>query len=118
MTPQETLTRIADEAKDALTRANTTTEIDAVDVEYLGRKGLLTGLLRLVGSLPADERPTFGQAVNARKDELVAAIEAKRSDLAAHENRARLSADSVDITLPGTPAWVGGWHPLTRQMQA
>ena len=118
MTPQETLTRVADEAKAALARAGSTAEIDAVDVEYLGRKGQLTGLLRLVGTLPAEDRPGFGQSVNAHKDELTAVIEAKRSELAHAERALRLAADAVDVTLPGTPDWVGGWHPLTRQMQA
>ena len=118
MTPQETLTRLADEVKAALASAGTTAEVDAVDGLYLGRKGQLTGLLRLVGTLPADERPGFGQSVNAYKDELTGLIEAKRSELAAGERVARLAADAVDVTLPGTPEWVGGWHPLTRQMQA
>ena len=118
MTPQETLTRVADEAKAALARATTTAEVDAVDVEYLGRKGQLTGLLRLVGTLSADERPGFGQSVNAHKDELTGIIDAKRSELSAKERVARLAVDAVDVTLPGTPDWVGGWHPLTRQMQA
>jgi len=118
MTPQETLTRVAAEAKDALARAGSTADIDSVDVEYLGRKGQLTGLLRLVGSLAPEERPVFGQSVNAHKDEITEAMAAKRAELAATERIARLAADAVDVTLPGKGHWVGGWHPITRQMQA
>jgi phenylalanyl-tRNA synthetase alpha chain len=118
MTPQETLTRVAGEAKDALAGASGTAEIDAVDVEYLGRKGQLTGLLRLVGSLPAEERPVFGQSVNTCKQELDGAIAAARARVAAREREERLAADSVDVTLPGSTSWLGGRHPLTRQMHA
>ncbi|MGO8671063.1 MAG: phenylalanine--tRNA ligase subunit alpha [Capsulimonadaceae bacterium] len=116
MTPQDTLTEIAERAVAALSSAGTTAAIDAVEVEYLGRKGSLTGLLRLVGSLSADERPAFGQAVNAAKDALTAAMEARRADIAAGERREKLAADAIDVTLPGCPPWRGGWHPLTRQM--
>lgn len=118
MTPQDELVQVAQAAATALQQAQTTADIDAVETEYLGRKGRLTGLLRLVGTLPPAEKPVFGQTVNARKDELTAQMAEKRAGLAGEERRARLAADAVDVTLPGTPHWTGGLHPITRQMQA
>ncbi|MDQ2800648.1 MAG: phenylalanine--tRNA ligase subunit alpha, partial [Armatimonadota bacterium] len=118
MTPQDELVQVAQSAATALQQAQTTADIDAVETEYLGRKGRLTGLLRLVGTLPPAEKPVFGQTVNARKDELTAQMAEKRAGLAGEERRARLAADAVDVTLPGTPHWTGGLHPITRQMQA
>ena len=118
MTATEQLSQIAVEAQTALTAAVTTAEVESVEVQYLGRKGQLTGLLRLVGTLPPEEKPTFGAAVNARKDELTALLDQKRSLLASAERSARLAADAIDVTLPGTAFPCGTQHPITRQMQA
>lgn len=118
MTPQEALTQVTADAVEALAKSSSTSEVDTFDTEYLGRKGKLTGLLRLVGSLSAADRPAFGQAVNATKDDLMAAMAAKRADFEAHDREVRLAADAIDVTLPGSAHWDGGRHPLTRQMQA
>lgn len=116
MTPQTQLEQVAHEAAEALEQTQTTADVNAVETDYLGRKGRLTGLLRLVGALPPDEKPQFGQAVNARKDELTQALTRKRSLLGRAEREARLAADAVDVTLPGVPHALGGLHPLTQVM--
>ena len=117
MTPQEELSRVFAEASTALAQAASTAELNGVDVEYLGRKGRLTGLLRLVGTLPVDQRPAFGQEVNARKDELQQQMAGIRAAFSVRERAGRLAADAVDVTLPGSPLWTGGWHPISAQMQ-
>ena len=118
MTPLEQLSQIAAEAKDALAAAITVAELDTVETHYLGRKGQLTGLLRLVGSLPPEEKPQFGAAVNARKDDLTALLTDKKTELSIGERSVRLAADAVDVTLPGKLYPLGTQHPITRQMQA
>ena len=118
MTPLEQLSQIAAEAKDALAAATTVAELDTVETHYLGRKGQLTGLLRLVGSLPPEEKPQFGAAVNARKDDLTALLTDKKTELSIGERSVRLAADAVDVTLPGKLYPLGTQHPITRQMQA
>jgi phenylalanyl-tRNA synthetase alpha chain len=118
MTPLEQLSQIAAEAKDALAAAATVAELDTVETHYLGRKGQLTGLLRLVGSLPPEEKPQFGAAVNSRKDDLTALLTEKKAELAVGERSVRLAADAVDVTLPGKLYPLGTQHPITRQMQA
>ncbi len=118
MTPLEQLEQVAGEARIALGAAGTVALLDTLDVSYLGRKGQLTGLLRLIGTLPPDEKPGFGAAVNARKDDLTALLAAKRSALAAGEHAIRLAADAVDVTLPGTAYPHGTQHPITSQMSA
>jgi len=118
MTPLDTLSQVTAEAQVAVTAAGTVAELDIAETHYLGRKGQLTGLLRLVGSLPADEKPQFGQAVNTQKDTLAALIAEKRSALASLERAAHLAADAVDVTLPGKKYPLGTQHPITRQMQA
>jgi len=118
MTPLEQLTQIADEAHTALEAAGSVADLDTVEVQYLGRKGQLTGLLRLVGTLPPDEKPQFGASVNVRKDDLTALLSEKRLTLASSERQVRLAADAVDVTLPGEVFPAGTQHPITRQMQA
>ena len=118
MTPLEQLSQIAAEAKDALAAAITVAELDTVETHYLGRKGQLTGLLRLVGSLPPEEKPQFGAAVNARKDDLTSLLTDKKTELSIGERSVRLAADAVDVTLPGKLYPLGTQHPITRQMQA
>ena len=118
MTPLEQLSQIAAEAKDALAAAATVAELDTVETHYLGRKGQLTGLLRLVGSLPPEEKPQFGAAVNLRKDDLTALLTDKKTELSIGERSVRLAADAVDVTLPGKLYPLGTQHPITRQMQA
>jgi len=118
MTPTEELSGVAAEAEAVLTAAKTTADLDAAETQFLGRKGRLTGLLRLVGTLPPAEKPQFGLAVNARKDALTETLTAKRDLLAAQERGARLAADAVDVTLPGLSLPMGTQHPITRQMQA
>ncbi|MDQ2688342.1 MAG: phenylalanine--tRNA ligase subunit alpha, partial [Armatimonadota bacterium] len=67
MTPQEQLKQVSDAAFEALQQAKTTAEVDAIEVEYLGRKGRLTGLLRLTGTLTdAAQRAVFGIDANLR----------------------------------------------------
>ena len=118
MTPLEQLGQVAAEAKDALAAAATVAELDTVETQFLGRKGQLTGLLRLVGSLPPEEKPQFGAAVNARKDDLTALLTEKKSELSVGERSLRLAADAVDVTLPGKLHPLGTQHPITRQMQS
>ena len=118
MTPLSQLEQIAEEAAGAINSAAMVADLDAVETSYLGRKGQLTGLLRLVGTLPPDEKPQFGAAVNARKDDLTVLLSEKRLGLAAQERSVRLAADAIDVTLPGAVFPLGTQHPITRQMQA
>jgi phenylalanyl-tRNA synthetase alpha chain len=82
--------------------------------EWLGRKsGKVTGLMKQLGSLPPDERKTFGAQVNALKSEIEAAIEETRTRLSV----SRPPAGSVDVTLPGRDLAAGRIHPLMRVRQ-
>ncbi|HEY3332924.1 MAG TPA: phenylalanine--tRNA ligase subunit alpha [Capsulimonadaceae bacterium] len=118
MTPIEQLAQIQSEAIAAVDKTTTLDELNAVEVEYLGRKGALTGLLRLISQLPNEEKPSFGQSVNAAKDAVTAHIEPVRARLKAVEREARLLADAIDVTLPGQRAPIGRQHVLTKQMDA
>ena len=91
--------------------------LDAVRVRYLGRKGLLTVQLKQLGSLPAEERPAAGQAINAAKQAVEARLDQAREAREAQALEARLEAESVDVTLPGRGQGSGGLHPVTRTLE-
>lgn len=109
----EELNAIEAEAGQAIAAAGSSEALDQVEVEYLGRKGRLTGLLRGIGSLPNDQKPLFGQALNAAKERLTAALVERRGALSAGERAARERAEAIDVTLPGRARPQGRLHPLT-----
>jgi len=85
-----------------------------VRVHWLGKKGVLTEQLKTLGSLPAAERPAAGQRINAAKERVQAAIEARRAELEQLEDERQLAAGRIDVTLPGRGEERGGLHPVTR----
>jgi phenylalanyl-tRNA synthetase alpha chain len=105
--------RAAGEA--AIAEAPDTTRLEDVRVRFLGRKAELPNLLRGVAQLSPEERGTVGRAANEARKALEAAIEARAAALEAAELDARLAADVVDVTLPGSPALQPGRiHLLTQ----
>jgi phenylalanyl-tRNA synthetase alpha chain len=110
------LNAIEAEAARAIAGAASSDALDQAETEYLGRKGRLTGMLRRIGALPNDEKPLFGQALNAAKDRLASAANERRAELGAAERRAREQAETVDVTLPGRGRPRGRLHPLTATM--
>src|SRR5918999_6299135 len=98
----------------AIASAGGTAELEEARIAYLGRKAELPNLLRGVAQLPPDERGAVGRAANEARKALEAAVEERRAELERSELDARLVADAVDVTLPGTPAVpVGRLHVIT-----
>ncbi len=88
--------------------------LEAVRVAALGRKGSVTGLMKTLGQLDADERKAAGQAFNALKDEIAEAIEARKTTLSASGLDARLAEEKIDVTLPVRPERKGYVHPISQ----
>ncbi|OBS10995.1 phenylalanine--tRNA ligase subunit alpha [Acidihalobacter prosperus] len=106
--------------REALSRVGEATDLGALDalrVEYLGKKGVLTEQLKRLGSLPAEQRPQAGQAINAIKQEVAEAIADRRAALENEALSARLEGERVDVTLPGRGQETGGLHPLTQTIE-
>jgi phenylalanyl-tRNA synthetase alpha chain len=78
---------------------------------WLGSNGKFTGLMKRLGSLPKEEKPAAGKAINAAKSELESALAQRRSDL---ELQAASPTEPTDFTLPGRPRRLGRLHPLTQ----
>ena len=88
--------------------------LDAARVEYMGKKGKLTDLLKSLGNLSAEERPKVGQQINLAKQQIQKLIQARGDVLRQQELNAKLQSEKIDITLPGRSSSVGGLHPVTK----
>ena len=95
-------------------KAASTAEIDAINVEVLGKSGTLTAELRALGKMAPEERKLAGVALNREKEVIVSAISAKRSTLELAEINKELEADRADITLTKSEGGRGFVHPLTQ----
>lgn len=109
----EPLERIEAEATAAIAAALSSDDLEKLNVEYLGRNGRLTALLRGIGALSAEQKPLFGQALNAAKARLTGEITARTAALTATERAAREAAETLDVTLPGRARPTGRLHPLS-----
>lgn len=109
---QEQLEAMRRQALEELSSIQAVKELEEFRVRYLGKKGAVTGLLRGMGSLPADERPQMGQLVNRLRQELEDAVCAKMQALQEAQKAARLEAETLDVTMPGKAEKLGGLHPL------
>lgn len=111
------LQQILQQAKDAIIATDQVPVLEELRVRYLGKKGELTSQLKQIGSLPASERPKFGDKVNQIKQELAQLLANKRAELDAAALAQALAAEKIDLTLPGRGKASGGLHPVTRTMQ-
>jgi phenylalanyl-tRNA synthetase alpha chain len=110
------LETLADETRAAVAGAPDVAAIDALEVEVLGKKGRLTGVLRGIGALPADDRPAVGAIANTVRTSIEGAIAERRSLLGDAELEERLRAEAIDVTLPGRPIRRGSLHPSIDSM--
>ncbi|MEO8740908.1 MAG: phenylalanine--tRNA ligase subunit alpha [Casimicrobiaceae bacterium] len=88
--------------------------LENAKARYIGKTGRLTELLKGLGKLAATERPAAGARINAAKEQLEAALKARRDDLADVKLSAMLAGEVLDVSLPGRGQGVGGLHPITR----
>jgi phenylalanyl-tRNA synthetase alpha chain len=88
--------------------------LEALRVHWLGKKGALTEQLKALGALAPSERPAAGARINAAKDQLTQAIEARRATLEQQAVDRKLIEGRLDVTLPGRGERRGGLHPITR----
>ena len=92
-------------------------ELEQVKAKYLGKEGSLTGLLKGLGKLSNEERPAAGAKINVVKQQIEAALQARRDALQHAKLAQKLAAESLDVTLPGRGASTGGLHPITLTLQ-
>jgi phenylalanyl-tRNA synthetase alpha chain len=113
----ENLEALAREAKAAIAAANDGAMLEQLRVDYLGKKGHITGLLKSLGGLSAEDRPKAGALINVVKQELQELIGERKTALETIEISARLERETLDVSLPGRGQSTGGIHPVTRTIE-
>lgn len=103
-------------ARELVAATDSLATLDQMRVEYLGKKGTLTAMLKDLGKLPAEERAAAGAFINQAKQEIQVAIEARRETLEAERVAEQLQRESVDVTLSGRTRGAGSLHPVTRTL--
>ncbi len=109
---KQQLNDIRVQALAAFEAADSLAALDALRVQYLGKKGELTGALKQMGKLSAEERPVMGQLANQVRADLEAALETQGKRLEAQALEQRLKDEALDVTIPGKPVTVGHRHPM------
>ena len=109
---KEKLEQIRQEALSAFAQAGSAQDLDALRVKYLGKKGELTNVLKMMGSLSAEERPVVGQMANEVREALTAALEERQAALEEEALNQRLAAEALDVTIPGKAPHLGHRHPM------
>lgn len=102
------------DATAAISRAVDLSSLDELRVNYLGKKGEITALLKTLGQLSAEERASKGAVINDLKQKIQQLIDEKKTSLERVEIEKKLASETIDVTLPGRSQSMGGLHPVTR----
>ncbi len=111
------LSAILDGALQAVANAADVNALEEVRVEYFGKKGSITELLKSLGGMDAEQRKTAGAQINEVKQQVQDALNAKRDAMQAAVLAQKLASEQIDITLPGRTLEQGGLHPVTRTIR-
>ncbi len=111
---EEKIARLKQMAEEKIRQhADTLSALNDVRVEFLGKKGEFTSLLRGLKELAQEERPRIGQIVNEARSQIEVLLEKKRDELRVRDMEEKLANEKLDVTLPGRHQWQGHLHPLT-----
>ena len=108
------LKEIALKAKEQILGAQSIQDAEALRIEYLGKKGKLTDILKSMKDLAPEERKGFGQLANQTKAQIEGALETRMKELKALARDLQLKAQTIDVTEPGTPVSLGTRHLITQ----
>ena len=111
------ITTLTQHALKAITQADDVNALEVIRVEYLGKKGRMTDILKSLATLSAEEKPKMGQLINQAKREVSEQIDLKMAALKELELEKKLSSEYIDVTLPGRAKQAGSTHPVTQIRQ-
>lgn len=113
----ENLEQLVEKAIAAVESADSPASLDQVRVDYLGKKGEITALLKGLGKLDPAERPAAGARINEAKEQVAQRLGARKATMETAALEQKLMSESVDVTLPGRATDLGGLHPVTKTMR-
>ena len=111
------LDQLVAEARTAFDAAATPPQLEDAKALFLGKAGRVTELLKGLAALPVEQKKTRGAEINQAKQQVEAALAARRQALADAELNAQLAAEALDVTLPGRKRGGGGLHPTSRAIE-
>ncbi|MEE2731542.1 MAG: phenylalanine--tRNA ligase subunit alpha [Pseudomonadota bacterium] len=113
----DNLQTLLEQALAAVAHADSVAGLDQVRVQYLGKKGEITGQLKTLGKLEPEARKAAGAEINQVKEQVQDAIRARQALLEAQALQQQLASEAIDVTLAGRSGVVGGLHPVSRTME-
>ena len=114
---KQQLENIRLEALAALDAADSPAALEELRVKYLGKKGELTAVLKMMGKLSAEERPVMGALANTVRAEIETKLEDAKASIGAKVLEAKLASETIDVTIPGEPVVMGHQHPMNQVLQ-
>lgn len=111
---REKLAEIKNSFTSKIAGADTPAAVDNLRVEYLGKKGAITAVLRGMGGLSSEEKPVIGQAANDVRSYIEGRISSRLAELKAKELEKNLEKEAIDVTMPGRRSAYGSLHPLNK----
>jgi phenylalanyl-tRNA synthetase alpha chain len=112
--PYDSVQTLRREFESEVATIKTTADIEALKVKYLGKKGPVQQLMKVLKDVPAEERPEFGKVINVLKEEIDSRLAILSFEIIQSEEQQRLSHETLDITLPGSPRFIGRKHILNQ----
>ena len=113
---EEKVRQIREQAIKVIHESQSLASLDEARIRYLGKKSALLELLKSLGTLPSEERPKIGSLVNEAKEAIEQALRSRKIVLMGIEQKQRIAAEKIDVTLPGKGIRRGSSHPLTQVM--
>ncbi|MEK9765128.1 MAG: phenylalanine--tRNA ligase subunit alpha [Thalassolituus sp.] len=113
----ENLEALTQQALAAVAAAGDIAALDQVRVQYLGKKGEISALMKNLGNVAPEDRPKIGAVINEARDQVQDALNARKDFLEAAALNAKLASETIDVTLPGRGVQEGSLHPVTRTLE-
>ncbi len=111
---QADIQKILVAAQEAIAQVQTEDQLEQLRIQYLGKKGSITELLKKVSALPKEQRPEMGKNINLAKKAIVADINIQKEKLMQASLQLKLNQETIDVTLPGCGQSLGSHHPVSR----
>lgn len=115
---KEKLEAIKNNALEELKKVADKTQLENIRVKYLGKKGELTQVLRMMGSLSAEERPLIGKLANEVRGTIEGIIESHEAEMKSKEKELKLQKEVIDISMPGKKQIIGKRHPMDLTIES
>lgn len=113
---KEELQRIQEEGLEALRQVKDLKELESLRIDFFGRKGKLTDVMKGMGNLSQDQRPIIGKLANEIRTALTDAFDSTKNDLESKQQEQQLMEEAIDVTLPGRKPAYGKAHPVMQTL--